>query len=259
MGTPQEIQRSGGYRPRFERGREEILPNREVDISSVEFRYTNLERDAAAIAAIWGDEDVREHLAGMAPHPSKTTHNLERYRSKFGKDIIIPVREEILKKFSNPNYVIIVAEDKSSSEVIGVVAMNIIMGAGIRSPMIEKLAVLKKARGKGVAKGLVKSATADVFTRKDKEGNYMYSTASAGIILTEGSEVAQRVFRTERYDVRHTAYENCVSWDNEEGRFVDRDTLNIAKFVDKNDFEYRKGLEQYLPKKAPRNGSRIVN
>ncbi|MEK7186206.1 MAG: GNAT family N-acetyltransferase [Patescibacteria group bacterium] len=276
-GDPEINQAQQGLMPAGVAG-DQSIPNREIDLSSIEFRYANIEQDAQAVADIWGG-DAKDHLSGMAPPPNKTVKNIERYRRKYEKDVIIPVRDEILEKFgNNPNYSIIVAEDKVSRTVVGAVVVGgLSTGGGIRNPSIEKLAVKSEARRKGIAIRLVRAATADIFTRKKASGEYAFATASAGVILIPGDEAKLfipgvgmigitkevqgviNLFHSEGYEVRHLARGNCVSWDSGSDAFVDRDTANIARFIDRTDIKTREELEKYLPSKAPRNGQKSAN
>ena len=54
-GDPEINQAQQGLMPAGVAG-DQSIPNREIDLSSIEFRYANIEQDAQAVADIWGGD-----------------------------------------------------------------------------------------------------------------------------------------------------------------------------------------------------------
>jgi len=199
---------------------------------NIEIRYANFEKDAQGIAELWNQESVIEHLAGVGPVKTPPGINLRKYRLKRRLPILIAEPNEIKEFENNPNIKTIVAIDTFSGKVVGTVQVGFPAerAFGIKTASVEKLAVHEEKRGKGIARKLLRTAHALIYSIKDKEGNYAYTGVRAGIINNvKGADAAWMLFKKAGYNLIGQQIKNCESWDNKLGKFVERDTWLIAK------------------------------
>jgi len=247
-------QRGGGFRrPRVDRTSlgEQDLPNREITLSNIEIRYANLERDVQGIADIWNQDSVIEHLAGVGPAKTPPGIDLKKYRKNRPFPPILIATPDEIKEYSEKNPIkTIVAEDTLSKRLVGTVQVGLSTGFGIKFATVEKLAVLKEARGKGIGRRLIRTANAIVYSIQNPDKDYAFTGARAGIINNaEGAYAAWTLFARAGYELIGDQEANCVSWDVRKGKFVERNTW-IVGIGDIPPYR-RTDLARFLPKEAP--------
>ncbi len=207
--------------------------------SNIEVRLADLgkDRDIGAITAIFGQDSVIEHLAGIAP--SVTPRNIKRFREELTElmpdvavdpsEIIIATKKEIgdyLRAKDPSRSGVLIAESVGPNpEILGTIMVEK-PGGAITIASVSKLAVSEEARGKGIGSALIKAATA-VALCDTREGGWGYAGASAGIIVVTGSERPQRLFGRQGYQVQATRKNGCLGWANAQGLFVARDVLLV--------------------------------
>lgn len=232
-------------------------PKEILQQSPIEVRFADFEndRDIAAVAGIFGQATVIEHLSGVAP--ATTPRKIAEFRKRLPElmpginvnpnEIIIATKKEIGDYFRSKDRSkaqLLIAESVGPNpEVLGTVMVEK-PGGAITYASVAKLAVSEKARRHGIGSGLVKAATALALC-KVEDGGWGYSGASAGIIQVSGSEKPQNLFQRNNYIVQATRQNGCISWDNETGLFIARDVLLVML-----DGAKYKPDQSFLPKKA---------
>ena len=121
--SEQSIERRGGSdRPRVDPTRigEPNFWNKEkIALSQVEIRIADPELDAEAIAAIFRQHHVIEHLSGVAPTERTSEVNVQRYAEKYPELSILIANgigiEDLLKRSKSLKTIVVV--DKASGEI----------------------------------------------------------------------------------------------------------------------------------------------
>lgn len=256
MGGRSIEQRGGIRRPRLSlvKAEEMGIGRERLKNGNIEIRYADFKKDAEGIAEIWNQKSVIEHLAGVGPVKTPPDVDLKKYRKNRHLSILIATPNEIKEFEGNPYINTIVAVDISSGKVVGTVQVGFPAerAFGIKFASVEKLAVHEDKRRKGIARRLLRTAHALIYTVKDKEGKYAYTGVRAGIINNvEGADAAWMLFKKAGYDLIGQQIKNCESWDNRLERFVERDTWLIVK----GDISPSRRIEliNSLPRKASKS------
>lgn len=166
-------------------GKREMLVSKEMLAPIVEIRSVDWEKDAEAIAQLWNNPIIIQHLAGVAP--AATDRNIAKFRkdpSKYipslkelpeeelksiAEQIIIATPDEIKSFYAkHPNNEVYVAvgkekiDCKNVERVIGTVSLKKPVEPGDRMGTVSKLAVSpdapnagNSAHGKGIGKKLI--------------------------------------------------------------------------------------------------------
>lgn len=206
---------------------------------AVEIRLADLEKDAEAIAAIFNQPEVIEHLAGIAP--ARTPRNIKKFREniasympdmpgineeqirELGKKVVIATKDEIKEFYSKASsselYVAVV-----KGKVVGTITLEKPSGAGMLWGMVSKLAVSNENRNKGVATKLLQFIDDRMFKTLGCKG------AAAGIIRgIEGDGIPLHIFEKEGYGGVGTLKDICLGWSNKEGKFLYRNSLRVQR------------------------------
>lgn len=225
--TPKVFSGNGGIAPK-----EGLKP-------AIEIRLADLEKDAEAIAAIFNQPEVIEHLAGIAP--ARTPRNIKKFRDnitdymptipniskeqirELAKTVVIATKDEIKEFYSKASsselYVAVVA-----GKVVGTVTLEKPSGAGMLWGMVSKLAVSKENRNGGVATKLLQFVDDRMFKTLGLKG------AAAGIIRgIAGDGIPLHIFEKEGYGGSGTLRNICLGWNNNEEGFVFRDSLRVQR------------------------------
>lgn len=247
----------GSQRSRIDRERAEdsLLPSREVKTSGIEVRFGEIDRDIQAVKKLFNQVSSIQHFAGVAPEKTPEGYDIDEYRENHPEYHIVQASEKELKRlYKNPNRILIVAENQSTGEIVGMATVGFPTGEGMTAASFEKLAVDEDSRGQGVARKLIRAGIALIFTKKNAEDKYVYGNISAGIIHgVEGDQRPVSAFRKEGFRFRHEARGNCVSWDNKKEDFVKRNTWNLG--MNAADIRSRSDLMKFRPKEAPKTAN----
>lgn len=235
-------------------------PKEALSQLSVEFKIADLanEKVLHAIAIIFGQDSVIQHLSAIFPPPekTKTPRNIDLFRKRLPSlmpgividpDEIFRATTEDIKayfKAKEPSKTkVIVAESIGPNpEILGTVTVEK-PGGAVAIAHISKLAVTEKARGKGIGEGLIKTATVFALCPIE-EGGWGYLGVEANIIQIPGGEKPQTAFQRNGYLVQGTRHGH-ISWDNARDEFVPRTVLLV--YLDGSN--YKPDLT-YLPKSA---------
>lgn len=254
MGTEGRIGRHGS-----ESGRDFRAPDRSrrerLDLSSVEIRYANIEQDAAGIAQIWSRDEIVEHMSGMAPmRRTEAGLNVEAYSRNHPQYHIAFATEKGIKELyrnieNNPYVYLILAEDKSTKEILGTIEVALATATGLATAAIGKWASTRP----GIGRSLLRSGHAVILTERDREKEFAYKRVIAGIIKdVDSSDRPRRIFEKVGYRQLAVQEDNCVGWNVKKQRFELRDTWLMAW---ENIPSYRRDLKDYLPKRSPNHTS----
>ncbi|OGH05166.1 MAG: hypothetical protein A2W22_05850 [Candidatus Levybacteria bacterium RBG_16_35_11] len=205
-----------------------------IGTANVEIRLSNLDQDATRIAELFRQSSVIEHLAGIAPTWQTAELNVKRYAEKYPDYHIVLGSEEgikdLYKDYSgtiDSDSVLLVAEDKKSKRIAGTITIVKPMGRGMTHAMVTGHAVDKNQRQKGIGTLLLETAHALIFLPKEMNG-FELPGAEAGIILgLEGNSHTFKIYKKEGYLKKEFQPKYCVSWDNKQRRFVERDTRRL--------------------------------
>lgn len=199
--------------------------------TSVEIRLADLEKDAVAVAKIFNEPGVIEHLSGVAP--AQTKRNIKRFREEIKEKmpdisvevpVLIAVGEEIKEYYTkSANSELFVAVD--AGKVVGTITLEK-GGIGILWGQISRLAVSESARGKGIGTKLLQAANDRMFNELGYRG------ASAGIIRqVKGDTIPFHLFEVKGYVGASTSKDICLGWSIEEDKFVYRNSLRVTREI----------------------------
>jgi len=210
----------------------------------VEVRFADLERDCGRVAELFNQPSAIGHLSGVAPEETPPGIDAIRYGEKFPQYNVLVATKSKIKEYyrKRPNLILLVAEDKEKG-IVGTVTVEGPGGLGITWAGVSRLVVDENERRKGIAKNLLRSAHAVIFTDRGSEGLGCLGSQAGIIRGVEGDDAAEKLFEGEGYRPRHIAKGNCVSWDNRLGRFVQRDTINVGAVVR----DITRGWSRYFP------------
>jgi len=209
-------------------------PKERVGVTNVEIRLANLDQDAARIAELFRQASVIEHLAGIAPTWQTAELNVKRYAEKHSSYHIVLGSEEGIKDLykdydgsKDSDAVLLVAEDKKSKRIAGTITIIKPTGRGMTYATVAGHAVDKYRRVRGIGTMLFETAHALIFLSKEM-GGFDLPGAEAGIILgIEGNNHTFGMYKKEGYVKKDTQEKYCVSWDNKQRKFVDRDSQRL--------------------------------
>lgn len=199
----------------------------------IEVRLADLEKDAAAIAQIFSEPGIIEHLSGVAP--AMTKRNIKTFRLNIKEKmpditltdipILIARPEEIKAVYSDTrSRELLVAVDEKD-KVVGTITVEK-GGVGILWGQVSRLAVSENAKGKGIGTKLLQAADNRMFNELGYRG------ASAGIIRgINGDGIPFHLFEKEGYFGTGTQKDICLGWSNEEDKFVYRNSLRVTREI----------------------------
>lgn len=216
----------------------------------IEVRPANLEKDAEAIAGIFNEPNVREHLSGIAP--AKTENNINKFKKNIGKYIPEEWRKKItyeaLKRMGENMFMATPEEVKAyytslgtNAEVyVAVIEGKVVGTATLEKPshpagmtgFISKVAVSANApkvlestvSGKGIARQLIQK----IDNRLIELG---YNSVEATIIRhLDNRELGPLdLFKGQGYGIVGIAVEGTMAWNNNAGKFEFRDQFRMEK------------------------------
>lgn len=214
----------------------------------VEIRLADIERDAAAVARIFNEPDVIQHLSGVAP--ALTRRNIVKFREnivdympempgldidglkEIAKGIIIATKDEVRERYSRAlNVELYVAE--LAGKVVGTATLEKPSGAGMRWGQVSRIAVSESEKGKGrIEKGqgtgtkLLRFIDRRMFEQLGLKG------ASAGIIRGIGGDgIPLHMFEEAGYESSGTLRNICLGWSIAEEKFVYRNSIRVQRVV----------------------------
>lgn len=219
----------------------------------VEVRLANWDKDAIAIANIFNEPNVIEHLSGIAP--ARTERDINKFRKNIGKyipeDLRTNIVKEGLKRMSEnmfrataeevgayfvrlgTNAEVYVAEVEVNGEkkIVGTAILEKPSGPGKMVGTISKVAVScdapkvleSSASGKGIARKLIQ-------TIDNRLNDLGYLGAEATIIRHLQNELAPLdLFKRQGYDIVGIVDNGDLAWDKSTGRFELRDIIKVQK------------------------------
>lgn len=231
-------------------GGHDTLRLKEALVPTVEIRSVNWERDAEAIANIFNEPGVIEHLSGIAP--AETEKNIDKFKRNIGKYIPIEYRKKItdeaLKRMSGNMLRATPEEVKAYFERLGanaetyvaVVGGKVVGTATLEKPshsasmtgFISKVAVSADApkvlkstvSGKGIARQLIQR----IDERLIELG---CNKAEATIIRhSDNRELGPLdLFKKQGYAIVGIAVEGTMAWNNRTRKFEFRDQFKMEK------------------------------
>ena len=233
-------------------GRDEM-----VGSGKIEVRCTDLEKDAERIAELFHQDSAIEHLSGVAPSATSGDLDIKKYAVKYPDfDVVIASKEGVMEAYGdsrvdkrgNSRTSLLVAVDKSSESLVGVVTVERPTGAGLTQASISRLVVDKEVRGRGIGKALLRSAKALCLLPRE-EGGHGQSGIRVGIIAdVEGFEIPQSLFRGEGYRFVGELKDSCVGWDKRSKRFLFRNVLLVELSASAIKQDNVRGLRRRLPR-----------
>ncbi len=212
----------------------------------IEVRFADLEKDAEAIANIWNQPKVIEHLAGVAP--ALTKRDITKFRANItqyiplmpnitpeglkdlARGIIMATPTEIKAHYAelrNVELYVAVLEGK----VVGTATL-VKPDAGKRWGTISKVAVSSEApkviesskHGKGIARSLIRFIDNRMFNELG------YTGAEVTVIQgVEGELGPKYLFMREGYSGANELVGVSLGWDNHEERFVPRNSYRMQR------------------------------
>lgn len=194
--------------------------------SLYEVRFADLERDISAVASLFNQPSVMEHLAGIAPAVTPRDIDVKKFRIKnpqFG--ILIATEQEIKQYYVESTRSKLLVATDADSKVVGTVTVET-PGMGLTFGGVSRIAVSDEVRGQGVGRKLLKAANAFIFS-KPKDGGLGCLASQAGIIKVRGQEIPLGLFGSEGYRQGSELKDNCKSWSNEENKFVNRSVIPV--------------------------------
>jgi len=215
-------------------GQPKELPNHGVEI-----RFAEIEKDAAAIAKIFSEPGVIEHLAGVAP--AMTKRNIREFRKKIQQympditltniPILIATADELKSSYSNPNSreLLVAVRD---GEIVGTITIEK-GGEGMLWGQVSRTAVSESEKGQGrIRKGqgtgtrLLQAANNRMFNELGYRG------ASAGIIRgVKDDHIPLHTFENAGYRLAGSQSDICLGWSVAEDMFVYRNSVRVTREI----------------------------
>lgn len=222
--------------------------NTEV-LYSVDIRRIDVKEDSVAIVAIaniFNEPNVIEHLSGIAP--AKTERNIRKFRENIFKYIpnqmLDTISEEGLVRIANNliratpveiqdyfarfgnNAEVYVAD--VGGKIAGTATLEIPSGSGKMLGTISKVAVSEKApkvsdslSGKGIARRLIQ-------TLEDRIVMLGLSGSEVSVIKSVNGRLAPlNLFLNQGYVFKSETQNGDLAWDNREGKYVFRDIVKL--------------------------------
>lgn len=214
----------------------------------IEIRLADIEKDAAAVARIFNEPKIIQHLAGVAP--ALTRRNIVQFREnivdympempgldmdglkEIAKGIIIATKDEIKERYSGAlNIELYVAE--LAGKVVGTATLEKPSGAGMRWGQVSRIAVSESEKGKGrIEKGQGTGTKLLQFINRRMFEQLGLKGASAGIIRgIDGDGIPLHLFENAGYESSGTLRNICLGWSIAEEQFVYRNSIRVQRVV----------------------------
>lgn len=229
----------------------ELRSRETLRAQGIEIEYADLEKDAKDLANLWSNPLNIEHFAGIAP-PDARQVNVRRFRDKNPHlNILVATPSEIIDYHEKrPGIRILVARDHTQNgKVVGTGSIEL-PGLGILGGSVSRLAVDPIYQEKGIATEIHNARHALLFA-SPKEGGLGLNHSRAAVILgINGSNIPLTLNQKLGYEVQTQTRDTCMSWDNREGRFVERSAVPMFLYRDKYLDRLRKAkrtITEYIP------------